>query len=167
MSSHLSLVNKSLSAPESKPMDMSVKLKYPQLSFEKNYERLLTLHENTASSGPMCCHLVVEKFNNETSAEFEIQSFIDFIKRSKVIIQDSSKKHVFTYMEKEIHLFLNRVAFELTAIEHRGSLEKADYTLDINKYGFKYTVAINSHRVVDCMDQDCPDFFTNSLYIPF
>lgn len=66
MSSHLSLVNKSLSTPESKPMDMSVKLKYPQLSFEKNYERLLTLHENTTSSGPLCCHLVVEKFNNET-----------------------------------------------------------------------------------------------------
>jgi hypothetical protein len=116
-------VNKSLSAPESKPMDMFVKLKYPQLSFEKNYERLLTLHENTTLSGPLCCHLVVEKFNNETSAEFEIQSFIDFIKRSKDIIQDSSKKHVFTYMEKEIHLFLNRVAFELTVIEHRGSLE--------------------------------------------
>ena len=34
----MSLVNKSLSAPESKPMDMSVKLKYPQLSFEKNYD---------------------------------------------------------------------------------------------------------------------------------
>lgn len=54
MLSHLSLVNKSLSTPESKPMDMSVKLKYPQLSFEKNYERLLTLHENTGSSRPMC-----------------------------------------------------------------------------------------------------------------
>jgi hypothetical protein len=169
MVARLSLVDNTMLDTDTYRIDGTIRLFYPALSFEDLFEEMVDCQKRFSSfsdnTAGYC--LMMEKFEDRGSLEQEVQSIIDFISRSQNVLVDNAKRRVFTYMEKDFHMFLSRLGFELLAIYNRGGLEKAQVLIDVNKYGIKYTVSINSHRVVDCIDQDCPDFYTNSLFVPF
>lgn len=168
MAAKLSLVDKAMNETQVYRADATIRLFYPTLSFEDLFQEMVENEERFSDfSQPVSYCLMVEKFEDKAGLETEVQSIIDFISRSQNVLVDTAKRRVFTYMEKDMHLFLSRLGFELTAIHNRGGLEKAQVLIDMNKYGIKYTVSVNAHRLVDCIDQDCPDFFTSSLFFPF
>jgi hypothetical protein len=166
MAANLSLVDNAMRVTAENTLDNTIHLSYPAYDFDVLFQEMTEYHHDGVVK-PLSYCLQVDKFGRGYKLEQEVQAIIDFISRSQNVLVDTAKRRVFTYMEKDIHMFLSRIGFELTAIHNRGGLEKAQVLIDVNKYGIKYTVSINSHRVVDCIDQDCPDFFTNSLFVPF
>ena len=167
MTSVLSLVSKTMKAPNPEPVDNTVVLNYPNSGFDTLFEQFIGEYSKLSENDSCSFLLNIDLFSVRAKVGDEISSVLDFISRSLNNIQEKTRKRVITYMEKDVSMFLNRLGFELTAISHRDCLEQAQVHIQINKYGMKYTASINTHRIVDCIECDCPDFYTNNIYFAF